>query len=99
MFNTKPTVAHSLAALSLFLLAAARPVAAQEPPQRADSVTDSLATKAQKLDVVRVNARRSSGYAPDYSRAATKIPALPRDVPQSLTTVTRALVRDQSMRS
>ena len=99
MFKTRSAFISSLAASFLFLVAATQQILAQEASHPADSVRDSTESKAQKLDAVRVRARSSGGYATDYTRTATKIPALPRDIPQSLTTVTRALVRDQAMKS
>ncbi|HEU4879103.1 MAG TPA: TonB-dependent siderophore receptor, partial [Gemmatimonadaceae bacterium] len=64
---------------------------------RSDSIS---AAKIQKLQTVRVDAKsRLSRYSPGYSRTATKLPSLPRDVPQSLTTVNAALVKDQGMKS
>jgi catecholate siderophore receptor len=38
-------------------------------------------------------------YAPGYTRSALKIPALPRDIPQTMSTVNATLVRDQAMKS
>ncbi len=77
---------------------------AQEPnqPVRADSAaTDSTAparAKPQTLKPVRIDERRERApYAPRHSRSGTKSPALPRDVPQSITVVSRELMRDQGM--
>jgi len=57
-------------------------------------------TTAQKLKPVQIEATRSrSRYRADYTRTATKTSALVRDVPQSITTVSSALVRDQGMKS
>ncbi|HEX6575895.1 MAG TPA: TonB-dependent siderophore receptor, partial [Gemmatimonadaceae bacterium] len=72
------------------------PVAAQSP-----SASDSAkADSAQHLEVVRVQAASpKSPYVGGYSRTATKIPALARDIPQSMSTVTAGLMRDQAMKS
>jgi catecholate siderophore receptor len=104
MLTTKPHLASALAAASLILLAAARSASAQDAPARDSTKADSAAAgqekNAQMLEAIRVNARRSaSSYSSDVTRTGTKIPALPRDIPQSLTTVTSALVRDQAMKS
>ncbi len=89
---------------SLLALAVSAPVlTAQAPgqPPKTDSVSsDSAAierSKSQTLKVVRIKAKRDRAYAPDYSRTGTKGAALPRDVPQSITTVNRKLIRDQGM--
>ena len=83
-------------------LVAAVPGAAQNAPRPDSTQTDSaaiLGNRPHKLDVVSVRAKKSvSPYSSDHTRTATKLPALPRDIPQSLTTVTGALARDQGMR-
>ncbi|HUQ48664.1 MAG TPA: TonB-dependent siderophore receptor [Gemmatimonadaceae bacterium] len=79
---------------------------AQIPTANEPSVADSTradsarTSKVQSLDTVRVAARaKATRYSGGYSRTSTKIPALARDVPQSLTTVTATLVKDQAMKS
>ena len=53
---------------------------------------------AQKLETVKVGARRGdSRYTPGYTRTGTKTPALARDIPQSMVTITRQLAKDQAM--
>lgn len=95
--------AHAIfpAALAVFAIAASAPSLEAQQATAADSTrTDSAlvqdSSRAQKLESIRIRAARS-GYASEYSRSALRMPAAPRDVPQSLTTVTRALVRDQAM--
>jgi catecholate siderophore receptor len=102
IFSTR--VRALLAALITFslppLLAAQEPVGTQEPTDsvRRDSTGTMQKPEAHTLKAVRIDARRSrSPYVPGYSRTATKTPALARDVPQSLTSVSRELIRDQSM--
>ena len=93
-----------LAAAFISLTVAASSTTAQEAPPRDSVRTDSVSVQArenpQRLEKIQVKARRSlTGYASGVTRSAMKIPALPRDIPQSLTMVTRALVRDQAMKS
>ena len=95
-------IASPLAYGLIIGLATVAPLEAQNAPRADSTKTDSASISdngPQKLDVVRVRARKSvSPYASDYTRTATKLRALPRDIPQSLTTVTSALIRDQAMR-
>ena len=51
------------------------------------------------LPVLKVLSTTMEGYAAAYSATATKTTTLLRDVPQSITVVTRELIRDQSMQS
>ncbi len=51
------------------------------------------------LPSIKVVASTMGGYAAAYSTTATKTNTLLRDVPQSITVVTRELIRDQSMQS
>jgi catecholate siderophore receptor len=51
------------------------------------------------LPVVKVMSSAMGGYATAYSTTATKTNTLLRDIPQSITVVTRELIRDQSMQS
>jgi catecholate siderophore receptor len=56
--------------------------------------------QTQTLAPVRIDARaRDTRYNASYSRTATKTTELARNVPQSMTIVTSALVRDQGMQS
>jgi catecholate siderophore receptor len=55
---------------------------------------------APKLRPVRVLGRSSrSRYLPFETSTATKTPALLRDIPQAVTVITRALIKDQGMQS
>jgi catecholate siderophore receptor len=66
--------------------------------QGADSsAKDSTGRAVQELKPVRIESKRGSSYAPAVTRTATKTAALPRDIPQSLVTVTSALAKDQAM--
>ena len=57
------------------------------------------ATNVTMLPLIKVAASTMGGYAAAYSTTATKTNTLLRDVPQSITVVTRELIRDQSMQS
>ncbi|MGK2963726.1 MAG: TonB-dependent receptor [Gemmatimonadaceae bacterium] len=84
-----------VAALCFIARASAATAQEQEKPDSSAAARDSAG--AQTLDPVRVDARTGRRYAPGYSRTGTKMPALPRDVPQSLVTISGQLVRDQAM--
>lgn len=87
-------LATSIFALSSGLFAAQGSAQAPSDTSSADS------TSAQRLETVRVDARRNAArYAPGYTRSGTRTPALARDIPQSLVTVTSQLVRDQAMQN
>src|SRR5687767_3950213 len=59
---------------------------------------DDSTARAQRLETVRVSSERvKARYAPAVTRSAMKTPALARDVPQSVTVVSKALIRDQGM--
>ena len=84
------------AVVAAFLsLTGVRQAGAQDPAAPDSARGDSA---AQKLEAVRVHASRGT-YGPAYTRTATKTSTLVRDVPQAITTVTSALVRDQGMKS
>ena len=71
---------------------------AQDTPATRDSL-DALRAKAGTLQAVRVVDRRTKrgSYATPSTSTATKTATPLRDVPQSVTVVTHALVRDQAM--
>jgi catecholate siderophore receptor len=93
-------VARTSLAAAIFAAIAANSLHAQSNAPDSTSADSAKARKAQKLETVRVDARTSrSRYSPGYSRTGTKMPALARDIPQSLTTVNSALVKDQGMKS
>ena len=74
------------------------PLSAQQAEKPGTNGIDSTSRKPQDLDTVRVDGKPvRARYAPGYTRTATKTPALARDIPQSLVTVTKQLVRDQAM--
>lgn len=56
------------------------------------------AAQTHTLRPVRVLARRHSGYVPARTSTATRTPTLLRDVPQSVTVVTRDLMTDLAVR-
>ena len=79
---------------AVVLFADARAAGAQNTAAAGTAGVDS----AQKLEAVRIHASQGT-YGASSTRTATKTSALLRDVPQSITTVTSALVRDQGMKS
>src|SRR3982074_3739550 len=83
---------HLLLAAALQLIAVA-PLAAPQP--------DSLPFAAHKIDGVRVVAPATpkTSYSASRSRSATRTDTPLRDVPQSATVLTRALIADQAMRN
>ena len=104
MLTPRQHTSIAFAAAFAIAAAAAPSLTAQQAPSRDSVRTDSVSVRGEKnpqtLEKIQVKARRSAtGYGSDITRTAMKIPALPRDIPQSLTTVTRALVRDQGMKS
>lgn len=63
-----------------------------------DSITkDSLEmeTKRNELQTVEIVGRSTKKYNSDYSFAATKIAALNKDIPQSISTITKELIADK----
>lgn len=95
MANRTPAALALLAALCLLGTPSTVTAQEQEKPDSSAAAKDS--TGAQGLDPVTVDARTGRRYSPGYSRTGTKMPALPRDVPQSLVTISSQLVRDQAM--
>jgi catecholate siderophore receptor len=75
-----------------------RPDTTAQAPAPRPTVADTASAKT--LEVVRVVAPRRSGYAAARATTtATKTPTLLRDVPQSITTVSRRALTDLSMLS
>ncbi|MBA2706605.1 MAG: TonB-dependent siderophore receptor, partial [Gemmatimonadaceae bacterium] len=107
------SIVKPVVAASTLCAANATSSSAQQLPIAADTVAtirsvatstaDSAAKRereAQMLDAVRISSRRrDSRYVPAYVRSATRTPALMRDVPQSMTVVSKELIRDQGMQS
>jgi catecholate siderophore receptor len=94
--------------LTTFILVAATPAAVvAQTPARPDTTPQSRpqpavadTAPAKALGAVRVVAARRSAYAAARATTtATKTPTLLRDVPQSITTISRELVTDLSMQN
>jgi catecholate siderophore receptor len=65
-----------------------------------DSAARARATPAApQLTPVRVVGRNNRGYLRAETATATKTPTLLRDIPQAVTVINRALIRDQGMQS
>ena len=81
--------------IAALLLLAGLPtgVLAQAEPQRPQASD----TTPQVLPTIEVRERGQSGYGALRSRSATKTDALLRDVPQSVTVLTRSVIADQRM--
>lgn len=75
------------------------PPRAQPVDTTGSAVQESSA--APQLNTVRITGRnsRGSGYLTLLSASATKTPTLLRDIPQAVTVIDRALIRDQGMHS
>lgn len=84
----------------LFAIAVATPSAAQSPttPQSDTSVAPATTPSLVPVKVTGRNTRRSS-YALSETSTATKTATPLRDVPQAVTVINRALIRDQAMQS
>lgn len=83
-----------IAALVLSLLLAT-PAKAQLPPD-----TAAFPRPTPVLVPVKVSGKRAQGgYAPGEISTGTKTSMLLRDIPQSVTVINRALIRDQAMQS
>src|SRR5947207_3227843 len=67
-------------------------------PSAADAARDFVLAVAAIRETVTVTAP-AAGYQPGTVASATKTPAPARDIPQSITVVTRALIQDQLMTS
>src|SRR3954469_17836096 len=61
-------------------------------------VKDSVKTKSKvnELQTVEIVGRSTKKYNSDYSFAATKTAALNKDIPQSISTVTKELIADKA---
>src|SRR3712207_4930268 len=89
-----------LATLALLGAVPATAAHAQAPAATPDTTPrDSLpdTTAAQTLGTVRVVANRRASYVASGTVTATRTPTLLRDVPQSVTTISRGLIADVSM--
>jgi catecholate siderophore receptor len=93
-----PASALPVVIFGLLIGAAPTTAPAQTPAQRRDTTPPTSAdSAAPTLGTVRVVANRRSTYAPTRTTTATKTPTLLRDVPQSVTTISRRLAADLSM--
>ena len=59
-------------------------------------VKDSVKTKVNELQTVEIVGRSTKKYNSDYSFAATKTAALNKNIPQSISTVTKELIADKA---
>jgi len=69
---------------------------AQNAGKVRDSIaTDSLNEKRNELQTVEIVGRATKKYNSDYSFSATKIAALNKDIPQSISSITKELIADK----
>lgn len=68
------------------------------PGRANEAASDADADRARQLDRVEVRGERDRGYTAGSARGATHTDTPLRDVPQGITVVTDALIRDQAMR-
>jgi iron complex outermembrane recepter protein len=61
-----------------------------------DSIAKDSIKIANELQTVEIVGRTSKKYTSDYSFAATKIAGLNKDIPQSISTVTKELITDKA---
>jgi catecholate siderophore receptor len=82
------------------LLAAGSASAAEEAPAASESSSSSdFEQRAAQLPTVYVTGKRPEGYNVDRSTTAMRTNTPLRDIPQSMTLISSALIRDQSMQS
>ena len=81
---------------ALLLLVGGTPLALLAQVEAPTPVTSD--TTAQVLPTIEVRGKAASGYGVRRIRSATKTDALLRDVPQSVTVVTKKVIADQQMR-
>lgn len=99
-FKPAPRRARLPAALAACLALTATPLLASAAKANAasDDAADSADRTTETLEEVHVRAS-PKGYAADRTAAATKTETLLRDVPQSVTVITRDLMRDLAMQN
>jgi iron complex outermembrane recepter protein len=62
-----------------------------------EEITVNLKEQVSQLQQVEVFGRKETDYKSDYSFAATKVEARSIDVPQSISTITKELIKDQNI--
>ena len=79
----------------------ARESAAKPTPPVDTTTSDAKTTPAPELKTVKVvgTSERNSGYIRLETGTATKTPTLLRNVPQAVTVINRALIKDQGMQN
>lgn len=80
----------------LFLVSSFSILQAQNTTKVRDSISgDSLKSKRNELQTVEIIGRSTKKYNSDYSFSATKIAALNKDIPQSISSITKELIADK----
>lgn len=82
--------------LFLFLIIATHSIQSQTNKKNTDSIVqDSVKMSRNELQTVEIVGRSTKKYTSDYSFAATKTAALNKDIPQSISTITKELITDK----
>ncbi len=83
--------------ISCSISAAASEITAATEPMPTDSLhlNDSSSPATVELRKVEVVGRERRSYKSDYSYGATKMPMASKDIPQSISTVTKELIQEQ----
>lgn len=92
MLNSQPylsTTHHFIKLLGLLLL----PLVSQAQ----EAATDSLPVKTGKLQQVEIIGRKANSYKSDYTFGATRTATWVKDIPQSVTIVTKELMADRQV--
>jgi len=80
----------------LFVTSACTIAKAQQNTKVQDSIRkDSLAAKVNELQTVEIVGRSTRKYNSDYSFSATKTASLNKDIPQSISSITKELIADK----
>src|SRR5689334_3507942 len=88
-----------LIGLAAFLAAGFAGATEETSSANESSASSDFERQAAELPTVYVTGKRPEGYSVDRSTTATRTNTALRDIPQSMTLIPSALIRDQSMQS
>lgn len=91
--------AWNFASLGLAAVLTAAVASAEEGASSNETAESSGAARDTQLSTVYVTGKRPDGYNVDRSTSAMRTDTALRDIPQSMTLIPSALIRDQSMQS
>ena len=80
----------------LFLIIGTHYIQSQTVNRRSKDTIAKDSIKRNELQTVEIVGRSTKKYNSDYSFAATKIAALNKDIPQSISTITKELIADKA---